>query len=85
MVPVGCGSCGAQVLVRKSSWQQTSVQWNAVARQRCTRRGRPTADGGAVVSDAFLVLCAPLRESIEAAVQQGALPVLDDEFATPRE
>ncbi|CRZ15992.1 hypothetical protein BN2156_02856 [Mycolicibacterium neworleansense] len=31
MMPVSCRSCGAVVLARKSSWTQTSVQWNAVA------------------------------------------------------
>ncbi|SHW58399.1 Uncharacterised protein [Mycobacteroides abscessus subsp. abscessus] len=37
MVPVGCERCGAQVLARKSSWQQTSVQWNADAESRCAQ------------------------------------------------
>ena len=29
MVPVACRRCGAAVLARKSSWDQTSVQWSA--------------------------------------------------------
>ena len=35
MVPVHCKSCEARVLVRKSSWEQTSVQWDATATARC--------------------------------------------------
>lgn len=35
MAPVACRNCGAQVLARKSSWNQTSVQWNAEATARC--------------------------------------------------
>ncbi|WP_099225849.1 ferredoxin, partial [Mycobacterium persicum] len=38
MVPVGCQRCGAEVLARKSCWQQTSVLWNAEAESRCLRR-----------------------------------------------
>ena len=30
--------CGARVLARKSSWNQTSVQWNAEASARCQER-----------------------------------------------
>ena len=38
MVPVMCRNCGAHVLARKSSWNQTSVQWNAEATARCAER-----------------------------------------------
>ena len=38
MVPVACRNCGARVLARKSSWNQTSVQWNADATARCVER-----------------------------------------------
>lgn len=65
MRPVECGTCGACVLVRKASWEQTSVQWSSVARRRCHRR-----DG--------LTLCPQLRASIETAVLLGAVPVLTD-------
>ena len=80
MQPVDCRTCGARVLVRKSSWEQTSVQWDAASLARCERRrdagGRT---GGRVdVRDAAFSLCANLRESIEAAVRQGAVPVLDE-------
>lgn len=73
MTPVACGSCGARVLARKSSWEQTSVQWDAESVARCTRRrGAP-----GIARDAPFALCPDLRESIEAAVRQGALPVLE--------
>ena len=51
MMPVTCRNCGARVLARKSTWNQTSVQWNADATARCTeraearRRSRPTPAG----------------------------------------
>ena len=38
MVPVACRRCGASVLARKSSWNQTSVQWSAQASAQCLER-----------------------------------------------
>jgi hypothetical protein len=70
MQPVDCTACGARVLVRKASWEQTSVQWSAVARQRCAR------SNGAVAQE--LTLCPQLRSAIETAVSQGTLPVLTE-------
>ncbi|BBZ01852.1 hypothetical protein MCHIJ_12890 [Mycolicibacterium chitae] len=69
MRPVGCGSCGAQVLVRKSSWEQTSVQWNRDAMLTCVERRRGRGQ---------FTLCANLRSSIEAAVRDGELAIVDD-------
>ncbi|MGE0216761.1 MAG: hypothetical protein AB7F42_32185 [Mycolicibacterium sp.] len=70
MRPVDCGTCGAHVLVRKASWEQTSVQWNAAARQRCVdpqgNEEQPSS------------LCPRLRAAIESAVREGALPVLTE-------
>lgn len=81
MMPVTCGSCGAQVLARKSSWEQTSVQWNGAAIGRCQERQRagehPSSDGAALRPGMFLT-CSQLRASIEAAVDAGSLPVLDE-------
>ena len=65
MTPVDCGACGARVQVRKSSWEQTSVQWDGASRDRCDHRDD-------------LALCPQLRASIEAAVHCGRLPVLED-------
>ncbi|EHI11607.1 hypothetical protein [Mycolicibacterium thermoresistibile] len=70
MRPVTCGTCGARVLARKSSWEQTSVQWNAAAREMCLDQSQ--VEGHAIP------LCPALRTAIETAVVQGLLPVLDD-------
>jgi hypothetical protein len=77
MVPVACGRCGAEVMARKSSWQQTSVQWNAAALARCPQRReavRLSAHGGR----GLFLSCSDLRESIAHAVRDGALRVLDE-------
>jgi hypothetical protein len=82
MVPVTCRSCGADVLARKSSWQQTSVQWDAAALARCPQRHAAhqlSADGGRGV----FVSCSELRESIRQAVRDGVLRVLDETSLSP--
>ncbi|MGV0046506.1 ferredoxin [Mycobacterium colombiense] len=77
MIPVLCRSCGAGVLARKSSWNQTSVQWNSDATARCAERAEAqqiSAPGGRGV---FLA-CSALTESIVDAVRNGALAIVDD-------
>jgi hypothetical protein len=74
MHPVACRTCTAVVLVRKSSWQQTSVQWSGQAMAACTSWDPGCASRGQ------LPVCERLRESIAAAVVEGELPVLDDCF-----
>ncbi|BCZ24616.1 ferredoxin [Mycobacterium senriense] len=78
MVPVACRNCGARVLARKSSWNQTSVQWNADAMARCAER----ADAQKIVTPGgrgvFLV-CSALSASILDAVRHGELSVVDEE------
>lgn len=77
MVPVTCARCGAGVQARKSSWNQTSVQWTGPALERCEERctaGQLATSGGRGV---FLA-CSALRESIEDAVRVGTLSVVDD-------
>jgi hypothetical protein len=71
MAPVTCRSCGARVLVRKSSWNQTSVQWNADASARCLERTV------CVNRDLFLA-CSVLSDSIVDAVRHGDLPIVDE-------
>jgi hypothetical protein len=41
MRPVDCAACGAVVTARKSSWDQTSVQWTAESLGRCRERAAP--------------------------------------------
>jgi hypothetical protein len=74
---VACRNCGARVLARKSSWNQTSVQWNADATARCAERRdaqKISAPGGRGV---FLV-CSALSESIVDAVRHGDLSIVDE-------
>jgi hypothetical protein len=77
MVPVDCRRCAATVLVRKSSWAQTSVQWNADALAECAERreaGKLVRYGG---RDLFLA-CLALREAIVDAARLGSLPVVGE-------
>jgi hypothetical protein len=77
MVPVTCRRCGAEVMARKSSWQQTSVQWDAAALSRCPQRREAQVLSAHGTRSVFLS-CSELRDSILNAVVSGALPVLDD-------
>jgi hypothetical protein len=81
MVPVVCRNCGARVLARKSSWSQTSVQWNADATARCAERAeaQKISEHGRGV---FLV-CSALSESITEAVRQGDLSIVDEIARVP--
>ena len=78
MVAVHCRACEAKVLVRKSSWEQTSVQWDAESSRRCHRRPPVGNPGRAADPSQFFALCPELRTSIQAAVQQGVLPILHE-------
>lgn len=71
MQSVCCRTCSAVVEVRKSSWEQTSIQWNADAVARCLER-RSRNDG--TESLAFEG-CGKLSESIRDAVSDGTLSV----------
>jgi len=77
MVSVCCRRCRAHVLVRKSSWNQTSVQWNAGASARCLERRDPQNLGAYSVRGVFLA-CSALTDSILGAVGDGNLPVVDE-------
>ncbi|TYL45490.1 ferredoxin [Nocardioides sp. BGMRC 2183] len=81
MTPVSCGTCGARVEARKSSWDQTSIQWHAEALDACVERRaanpRSGPNGGAFLG------CAALNASLREAAVTGALPVQDtDELKT---
>ncbi|WP_228818221.1 ferredoxin [Nocardia elegans] len=73
MLPVQCRQCGACVLARKSSWAQTSIQWDASSTAACVERHASEA-----LSGATLLHCSQLGESIWAAARSGDLPVIDD-------
>jgi hypothetical protein len=80
MVPVACRRCGCEVLARKSSWNQTSVQWNAAASARCLER-RDADDLTAYAGRGVFLACSALRDSIVDAVRHGDLPVVDETAA----
>ncbi|MET9264899.1 ferredoxin [Amycolatopsis sp. NPDC004079] len=67
MRPVQCGTCEAWLKARKSSWHQTSIQWDTNASARCVERS-------ACAEDLFRG-CGALRESIDRAVADGGIPV----------
>ena len=75
MVPVTCRECRARVLARKSSWNQTSVQWDAAASARCTERRE--AERLAGHHRGPFLACAALRDSIQVAVATGELAIVD--------
>jgi hypothetical protein len=75
MAPVTCRNCGARVLARKSSWNQTSVQWDAGASARCIERRE--AERLAGHHRGPFLACDALRESIEFAVATGELAIVD--------
>jgi len=77
MVAVMCRRCGAGVEARKSSWNQTSVQWTRTALRRCEERceaGQLADFGGR----GLFLACSALNSSIVDAVRAGTLPVIDD-------
>lgn len=77
MAPVTCARCGSGVEVRKSSWNQTSVQWTRAALDRCEERctAAQLADSGA---RGLFLACSALGGSIVDAVRSGALRVVDE-------
>ena len=80
MVPVDCRRCGAQVLARKSTWNQTSVQWNADASACCLER-RDAENLAAHSGRGLFLACSALSASIAGAVGRGELPVVDETVA----
>ena len=77
MVSVGCRQCGATVTVRKSTWAQTSVQWDAEATAACIQR--PSADALAGHGRGLFLVCSELRASIDDAARCGRVPIVDED------
>ncbi|MEU6266000.1 ferredoxin [Saccharopolyspora shandongensis] len=73
MQPVRCGACGGQVEVRKSSWDQTSIQWHEDAVRACAeRRDAPPGPGP---NGRFFSGCKALRDSVREAAARGEIPI----------
>ena len=70
---VSCARCGAVVLAAKFSPQQTSVQRTLAAMRACAEFAARVAAGE---QTALIDSCASLRDSIDAAVLDGRLPVV---------
>jgi hypothetical protein len=76
MTPVECQRCHATVQVRKSSWQQTSVQWDEAGARTCPERRSSLSAGGIREADFFT--CAGLRESIAQAALSGTISLVEN-------
>jgi hypothetical protein len=83
MVPVECQRCGAEVLVRKSTCDQTSVQWSAKASAQCIERSEAEKLAPHASRGLFLA-CSALRRSIADAVRNGSLPVVEQTVGMTR-
>ncbi|MER6324844.1 hypothetical protein [Streptomyces coelicoflavus] len=80
MRPLACERCAAEVLVRKSSWQQTSVQWTARATAACAERdaaGGTSGPGGTGGTEGAFEGCRSLRDTIREAALRGRIEVVD--------
>ncbi len=77
MTPVGAGAARPEVLARKSSWDQTSIQWDAAASAGCLERNdaKRLADYG---GHGMFLACSALSASITDAVRHGELPIVDE-------
>jgi hypothetical protein len=82
MTSVQCQRCAARVLARKSSADQTSVQWNGEAAGMCGERRELRKLAGHGGNRLFLG-CAALSESIVCAVRAGELPIVDRASESP--
>lgn len=74
MQPLACRECAASVLVRKSNWQQTSIQWTETAQKTC--RERPIASRGESLTEQFPG-CEALAATIRSASLEGTIDVIN--------
>lgn len=74
MQPLACRECAASVLVRKSNWQQTSIQWTETAQKAC--RERPLPCRGERPTEQFPG-CETLAATIRTASLEGAIEVIN--------
>lgn len=77
MTPILCRRCASRVLVRKSSWAQTSVQWDVDASKGCAERRQANQFTSRGRLEPFLA-CAALSDTIADAARLGELTVVDD-------
>lgn len=77
MTPLACHTCGARVEVRKSSWDQTSIQWHDDSVDACVER-RATNPGSGPNAGSFRG-CSALRDTVREAAVSGALRIVDED------
>jgi hypothetical protein len=77
MVPLACQVCGARVEARKSSWEQTSIQWRGDAVGACVER-RAAVSGSGPNAGAFAG-CSALRDTVREAAVRGELRIVDED------
>lgn len=70
MQQVSCTECLAKVQVRKTAWEQTSIQWSGEALELC--RERPSCPSGSLPRDQF-VGCETLRAALRDATARGSI------------
>lgn len=74
MQQLRCERCLAAVEVRKSSWDQTSIQWHQDALSACQERRSGVVTGGP--NGGYFPGCTALRDSIRRAAVMGSIDVL---------
>ncbi|MDP3969574.1 MAG: ferredoxin [Nocardioides sp.] len=77
MQPVTCDTCQGQVEVRKSSWEQTSIQWHDDAVERCVERRAASPRPGP--NGATFQGCEALRRTVATLAVGGDLDVQSEE------
>lgn len=75
LVPVSCAMCATEVLVRKASRVQTSIQYQTPPARSCPEFAARVAAGEL---SARIDTCPRLREAIDHAVATGAVAVPDE-------
>ncbi|TSD49529.1 hypothetical protein FFI94_027560 [Rhodococcus sp. KBS0724] len=73
-VQITCGTCSAEVVVKKFSWHHTTVQWNAATASNCTELGAPSVGAHDI---AAMRSCPRLRDAINVAAVEGKFGNLD--------
>lgn len=74
MQQVSCTECLAKVQVRKTAWEQTSIQWSDEALELC--RERPSCPSGGLPRDQF-VGCETLRAAVRDSTVRGSLELAE--------
>ncbi|MDS1114388.1 hypothetical protein RD149_11485 [Gordonia westfalica] len=73
MQPLVCRTCDARVSVAKYSPAHTSIQWTTEAKQSCHEMASASAVGNG--NCGYVLRCAALDRSIDAAVRRGDIPM----------